>query len=110
MAQKIKFYRKTTTNINLTFPGVDLGGATVYLTVKPDFDSDQADSSAVISKDVTSHTDPSAGQTLIALTPDDTNIAAGKYVFDIKLKKSSGETSVVSIGQCTVEDVVTLRS
>lgn len=109
MANKIQFYRKTTTNINLTFPGVDLTGSTVYFTVKPDYDDSQDDSPALIQKDVTTHVNAPLGTTRVQLTPDDTNVKAGKYVFDIKLKKSTGERSVVSIGKCTIDDVVTLR-
>ncbi len=106
---KIQFYRENTVNITLTFPGVDLTGATVYFTVKPDYDDDQTDGSAVISKDVTAHTSPTEGLTVVTLTPGDTNVTPDSYVYDIKLKKSSGEQSTVAVGKCVVKDVVTLR-
>lgn len=109
MAQNIKFYRENTVNINLTFAGVDLTGATVYFTVKSDFDNDQADSSAKIKKDITDHDDPTNGKTTVALSPSDTNIAADTYGYDIKLKKATGEQTTIAIGELEVLDVHTLR-
>ena len=112
MASKsnISFYRENTVSIALMFAGVDLTGATVSLTVKVDYDDDQTDSSAVVSKDVTSHDDPTNGKTTVVLTPADTDVEAGSYVYDIRLKKSSGEITTVAVGKCTVRDVVTLRA
>lgn len=107
---KIQFYRENTVNINLTFPGVDLTGATVYFTVKPDFDDDQSDASALIQKDVTSHSDAVNGGTVVSLTPADTSVEAGKYVYDIKLKKSTGEQTTVNVGKCEIKNVATLRA
>jgi hypothetical protein len=110
MATKIKFYRENTVNINLAFPGVDLTGATVYLTIKADYDNDQADASALIKKDVTSHTDPTNGLTKIALAPSETSVAAGEYGYDVKLKKATGEQTTVMVGLVEVLDAYTLRA
>lgn len=107
--QKLSFYRENTVNINLSFPDVDLTGATVYFTVKPSYDDDQSDATAIIKKDVTSHTSPTTGETLVTLSPVDTNVAAGKYGYDIKLEKASGEQTTVSIGQAIIKDTYTLR-
>jgi hypothetical protein len=106
---KLSFYRENTVNINLSFTGVDLTGATVYFTVKPAYDSDQADTAAIIKKDITSHTSPTAGLTTITLTPTDTAVTPGKYGYDIKLKKASGEQSTVTVGQAIIKDAYTLR-
>lgn len=109
MAQKLSFYRENTVNINLTFTGVDLTGATVYFTVKPAYDSDQADAAAVIKKDITTHTNPTQGLTTISLTPTDTNVVAGTYGYDIKLKKANGDQSTITVGQAIIKDAYTLR-
>jgi len=105
----MKFYRENTVNINLSFPGVDLTGATVYFTVKADYDDDGTDSSALIKKDVTSHIDAANGQTVVVLTPSDTDVEPGKYVYDIKLKKSSGEQTTLKVDKCQILPAVTLR-
>jgi hypothetical protein len=105
----LKFYKENTVNINLVFTGVDLTGATVYFTVKPTYDTDPTDGAAIIKKDVTSHTAPTLGKTTIVLTPTDTTVTPGTYGYDIKLKKSTGEESTVSIGQVTIQDTYTLR-
>lgn len=111
MAQtKITFYRENTVNINLSFDGVDLTDATVYFTVKPQPDNDQTDAAAIIKKDITDHTDPVAGQTIIPLTPADTTVSAGNYVYDIKLKRSTGAQSTVIVGDCEIKEAVTLRA
>lgn len=70
---------------------IDLTGATVYLTIKSDIDDDATDTEAVITKDVSSHTDPTNGITVIALTDSDTDVATGFYVADIQVKDSGGD-------------------
>lgn len=76
-----------------------LTGATVYFTVKStEFDDTMPDTAALIRKDITSHTDPTNGYTIIALSPQDTEyqyggtvpIEPGDYVCDIKVKESTG--------------------
>lgn len=106
---KLQFYRENTVNINLSFTDVDLTGSTVYFTCKPAFDSDQSDAAALIKKDITSHTNPTQGLTTITLTPTDTAVAAGKYGYDIKLKKATGEQSTITVGDVVVKDAYTLR-
>ena len=109
MKPKLTFYIENTVNINLTFTGVDLTGATVYFTIKPAFDADQTDGAAIIKKDVTTHTNPTAGQTTVTLTPIDTAVTPGNYGYDIKLKKATGEESTVSLGNVVINDTYTLR-
>ena len=81
---KIKIRRGDTTNINTTISAngtpVDLTGSTVFFTVRTAFATTQTDDTdALITKDVTSHTDATAGETTIALSASETNVAAGKY-------------------------------
>lgn len=66
---------------------VDLTGATVYFTAKSaESDTDADDTNAKIKKDVTVHSDPTAGETLIVLDADDTTINPGNYYYDITVK------------------------
>lgn len=110
MASKIAFYKENTVNIGLTLTGVDLTGATIYFTVKASSDESTDDSTAIIKKDVTSHTDPTQGVTSIGLTPTDTNVQPGSYIYDIKLKKATGEQTTIQYGKCVIDPVVTNRS
>jgi hypothetical protein len=111
MANKIQFYRGDTVNINLSLSGTDLTGATIYFTAKSVVDDDATDSAAVIKKDVTSHTDATAGQTTIALTSTDTNsVDPGIYGYDIQLKNSDDAISTLEVGQLKVLGDYTRRT
>jgi hypothetical protein len=82
--------RGDTTSINFTVAGVDLTGATVFFTVKPELTDDSTDTNAVITKEVTSHSDPTAGETVIELDSTDTDVEPGVYYYDIQIKRASG--------------------
>ena len=109
MASRIAFFKDNTVNINLAFTDVDLSGATVYFTVKVFEDSSEDDSTALIKKDITSHTDPTAGLTTITLTPSETNKTPKLYKYDIKLKKANGDKQTVAKGKCEIKQVITNR-
>jgi hypothetical protein len=109
MTNRLSFYKENTVTIDLNFTDVDLTGATVYFTLKSDYDDDATDSTALISKDVTVHTNPTAGETAVILTPTDTNITPGNYYYDVKLEKASGEQQTIQIGRCKVLPAVTNR-
>lgn len=81
--------------ITVTFSDTDITGATVFFTVKSAIDAAADDSAASITKDVTSHSDPTNGVTLISLSNSDTNITPGLYYYDIQLKTAGG--SIVSV-------------
>lgn len=89
---------------------INLTGATVFFTAKATVDSDNTDTSALIKKDVTSHAAPTEGMTLLQLTETDTDVAAGKYKFDIKLKTASGVETNYDTQDLIVESVITRRS
>lgn len=78
---------------------VDITGSTIYFTVKADeYDSSIDDSTAIISKTVTTHSDPTNGISSIQLTPDDTfyqqgtttPIEPGEYHYSIFINLSDG--------------------
>ena len=88
-----------------------LTGATVYFTVKDNsWDDDADDSEAIISKDITSHTDAATGLTTITLTDLQTNVEPKKYYYDVTVKESDGLIYKATEGRCTIESVVTNRA
>lgn len=66
---------------------INLTGCIVYFTVKRKTDiEDSDDNDAVIKKDITTHTDPTAWETEITLTSEDTDIDTWDYVYNIAVK------------------------
>ena len=116
MANNIEVYRGDDKSISLTFTdkatglAEDITGWTVYFTVKEAYDNDPTDSAALITKDVTSHTAPTSGQTAIALTDTNTNISPGSYFYDIQAKDASGNIMTVVSGIFEVLADVTRRT
>lgn len=88
---------------------VNLTGSTVYFTAKKQIDDDAADAKAVISKDVTSHSDPVNGETIINLTSSDTDIDLGIYFYDIQIKDSINNITSLPVKQLKVVEDVTRR-
>lgn len=90
-------HRKTDFTITFNYLNSDntarpLTGHTVLFTVKDvPYDDDADDSTALIAKTVTSHTNAAGGITEIALTDDDTNLTPMQYFYDIVVVESSGE-------------------
>lgn len=117
MASKIEVYRGTTYNFEYNHTdssgaAVPLTGNTLYFTVKADkYDSDAADTSALIQKTVTSHSDEAAGVTGFTLDDSDTQIDPGKYYFDVVVEDASGHAEPPSlIGTFTVLSKTTNRN
>ncbi len=82
-------------SLNFTVTGVDLTGSTVFFTVKEILDQDDAaDAAAVIAVEVTDHSDPTNGVTVIPLTGTDTDVDPGLYYYDIQIKNGSTITSI----------------
>ena len=89
-------------SINFTYKdssgaAIDITGYTLFFTAKPDIDDDATDAEAVITKDVTSHSSPTDGESIITLTNSDTDIDIGQYLADIQVKDDSG--NITSSGQ-----------
>ena len=64
---------------------VDITDWTIYFIVKERMDD--ADTGALIDKEVTSHTNAVQGKTQIELTSSDTNITPGNYYYSIDYLK-----------------------
>ena len=86
----------------------DITGWKIYFTVKH-LDSD-TDDDAVIKYDITDHSDPTNGKSLIFLTNGETgDILPGKYVYDIQYKKDNGTVKTIMKGKLRVLQDVTKR-
>lgn len=111
--QNISLNRKNsqTYNITVTSGGSaqDITGWTLYFTLKPKADAKTDDSTAVITKTVTSHDDAANGLTSFTLSESDTDISYGDYIYDIKLSNGSSIDQTVMYGTFTIEEVATLR-
>lgn len=86
---------------------VDLTGCTVFFTVKRNIQD--ADSKAMISKNVTSHNSPTTGQTSISLSASDVDYV-GEFYYDIKVKFSTGIISSVFTDKFILANHVTIRT
>jgi hypothetical protein len=96
---------------------IDLTGATVYFTAKSvEYDVIAADTSAVISKDVTVHLDEAGdasatdGITTILLTDNDTYVTPGNYYYDITVKYLSGVINTPIEGKLKIDGKPTNRA
>lgn len=113
MASILSILRNTdvTATITVKVDGVviDITGQTLLFTVKKVRGGSSDDSDAVISKTITSHSDPVNGLSELVLSETDTDIVAGRYVYDFK--RVDGSTIVgYDHGTLIVEDTVTQRS
>lgn len=88
---------------------LDLAGGTVFFTVNAS-ENPSSDSGAVISKNVTDHTDEAGGISTISLSAADTTVTPGDYYYDVQLKDSSGGVMSSSVGMLTVAPDITRRT
>ena len=91
----------------------DITGWTIYFTVKENMNDDDTESGggeAKIAKDITIHTDPTNGQTLITLSSSDTNLTPGNYYYDIKYKDDEDNIAVLFRGRIKIIKPVTTRT
>lgn len=102
----------TSIDFELTDGGdpVDLTGATVFFTAKSAIDADATDAASAISVEVTSHTNPTAGETLIPLTASDTTVTPGEYFYDVQVKNLSGTILSIPYRKLEVVADVTRRT
>jgi hypothetical protein len=111
--QDFTLIQKTTKTYQLQFKQdgayVDITDWIVFFTVKVNMVD--PDVSAVISKTITTHTDPTNGETEIVLSSTDTNQSPKSYFYDIKVKDDSSPSNifVVLTGRLTIERIVTQR-
>jgi len=85
----------------------DLTGATLFLTVKNSLTD--ADSAAVIRKEVTAHDDATAGESHFEILTTD-NATAGVRFYDVQLKDSANKIFTLFGGVWRVVADVTVRT
>ena len=84
---------------------VDITGWTVYFTVKEKIEDE--DSAAKIKKEISSHTNPTEGETTITLTSLDTALEPKPYLFDIRVKTNLNEVkTIIPEGHLTITKAV----
>ena len=116
MVNDLHFYRGDDWDIivNLTDAdgnAIDISGYTFYFTLKLTTDSASNDGSALITEDVTSHTDAANGQTTISVANTDTSqVSAGKYKYDIQYKSDVSKVKTVVRGDFEVLEDTTKRT
>lgn len=86
---------------------VDITGDTIFFTVK--VNKTDPDLSALISKTITSHTNPTGGISTITLSSTDTAITAAEYYFDIK-RKHGTNIKTIENGIFKVNQEITIRT
>lgn len=112
MTNKLTIIKGDTASIKCTFTldgvAINLNGATVFFTVKENLSD--PDASAIISKTVTVHDDPTNGITYVDLTSSDTNKTPNEYYWDLKLKQGDGTITSTQYGELVLLDHVTIRT
>jgi len=79
----------------------DITGWTVYYIVKSNMND--TDAQAKISKTITTHSDPTAGESLIELSKDDTDITPGNYHYEVSILDDEGNEHVIITGRVKVK-------
>ena len=105
--QTIRIYEGDSDTLTVTIGtgDTDITNYTVYFTVKSDIDD--ADSSAIINKDITNHTNPTIGETEIPILPADTkDESPGDYVYDIRYDDGTGAITTILNGTFKITQAV----
>lgn len=88
----------------------DLTDKTVFFTMKDPDDFETDDDDAIITKNITSHTDPTNGITTLTLTASQTNVDVGKYKCDLRVYESGVTQVNTSTFFANVVEIVTKRT
>lgn len=83
-------------------------GATIFFTIKSK--TTDLDTAAILKKDITTLTDSAAGEAKITLTSTDTASLLGNYIYDIKIKLSTGEIYTCAEGTITFRKSLSTRT
>lgn len=109
MANEISVYRGDTATITVTITDADgifdLTGYTVKLTVK-DADVD-TDANAIIGPITATVSSPATGVGVFALSKTNTDVTAGKYIYDVQINDGSTDVKTVTKSTFTVVQDVT---
>lgn len=108
--QKGNPYVDTITIKNADGTAYNLTGLKVLFTVKTKQDFLDDDSEALITQDITVHTNAAGGITTLSLSASQTNIGKGFYKADIRIYSSGGTQLNSDTFDCVVKDIVTKRT
>ena len=84
----ISIIKGTDNSIKITFTEndvpVNITGYTILFTVKKQCDINKDDDFALIKKTITTHSDPTHGESTLILSSTDTDIDEGNYYWDLR--------------------------
>lgn len=114
----LSMFRGDSKTWDLTFTdsnssSINITGYTIYFTIKNKntYYNASDDADALVSVNVTSHTDATSGLSAVALTPSNTStIAPGTYVYDMQLKDAAGNIMTFINGEILINADVTRRT
>lgn len=105
--QALEIYEGDSDSLTVTIGtgSTDITNYTIYFTVKAD--KDDSDASALIAKQITSHTNPTIGETQIPILAADTSgVAAGTHFYDIRFDDGTGAISTILRGNFKIVQCV----
>lgn len=105
--QTLRIYEGDSDILKITIGdgSTDITNYTVYFTVKADIDD--TDANAIINKDITTHSNPTIGETQIPILPTDTEgQPPGDYVYDIRYNDGSGAITTILHGTFKITQAV----
>jgi hypothetical protein len=113
----LELYRGDNKTYNLNFTDsngdvIDITGYTIYFTIKnkKTYKLDNDDNGALVKINVTTHADPTQGESQINITSDLTNdIEPNTYVYDIQLKDDSDNILTITSGNIKIIADITRR-
>lgn len=110
--KRFQIIRGDDVSLDITFTDqngdpVDLTDTTVFFTVKRKLS--ETDEEAIITKEITSHTNPTNGETNVSLSKEDTDQKLGDYFWDLQLIDEDGKITSSKFGQLQIVPDVTLR-
>lgn len=88
----------------------DLTGYTAFFTIKNISDNSDDDSSAILAKNWTNHSDPVNGQTLLTATPAQMTIDEGTYKYDVQIKSPTANITTIIAGDISILEDITKRT
>ena len=114
----LSMYRGDSQTWNLSFvdsnsSAINITGYTVFFTIKNKntFYNDSDDTTALVQKNVTSHTVATSGLSELTLSPNDTSsISPGTYIYDMQLKDATGNIITLIRGDFLIDADVTRRT
>ena len=88
----------------------DLTGYTAFFTIKNISDNSADDSSAILAKNWTNHSDPVNGKTILAATSDEMTIDEGLYKYDVQIKSPTANITTIIAGDISILEDITKRT